>query len=164
MVEMHIAGLAVDEGNQAPVLLLRNVEQTTVLPIWIGAMEAMSISLALNKVDFHRPMTHDLLLNVIRELGVTLAAVEVTRIEEGTFYAELVVMKGEDTLRIDSRPSDAIAMAVRCECPILVAEEVLEQAGTPDIGKYETVFNGESGEDWAEELEKLSPDETKYKM
>lgn len=164
MVEVKIVGLAVDENNQSPVLLLKSKESDVVLPIWIGAMEAMSISLALNKVDFHRPMTHDLTLNIIRELGASIAAVEVTSIKEGTFYAEILAMKGEETLRIDSRPSDAVALGVRVECPILVAEDVLAEAGAPDPGTYETAFKGGDAGDWADELEKLSADETKYKM
>jgi hypothetical protein len=160
---MEIFGLALDENNKSPIIILKGEEGGRVLPIWIGAMEAMAISMALNKVPFPRPMTHDLLLNVIRDLGGSIARVEVTDIEEGTFYAEIVVEAEAGTRRIDSRPSDAIALAVRAECPILVGEEVLEAAGVP-LQEGESVIKTEDAEKWMEELNKLSEDDTKYKM
>ena len=163
MVTMEIFGLALDENNKSPIIILKGEEGGRVLPIWIGAMEAMAISMALNKVPFPRPMTHDLLLNAIRELGGTVVRIEVTDIEEGTFYAEIVVDFGGGTRRIDSRPSDAIALAVRAECPILVGEEVLESAGVP-LQEGESVIKTEDAEKWMEELNKLSEDDTKYKM
>ncbi|WP_449242708.1 bifunctional nuclease family protein, partial [Desulfovibrio sp.] len=109
MVRVEVFGLALDEKSQAPVLILKAVDGERILPIWIGAMEAMAISVALNKVAFPRPMTHDLLLNVLRGLGGQVSRVEVTTVEEGTFFAEIVISKGGETLRVDSRPSDAMA-------------------------------------------------------
>lgn len=164
MVEMKVFGLAMDEKSQAPVLILKNSTEERVLPIWIGAMEAMSISLALNKVVFPRPMTHDLLLSVVEGLGGHVNAVEVTNIDDGTFYAELVVDHGGEILRIDSRPSDAIAVAVRAEAAILVHEEVLEEAGTHTVADYEKVLKSDESDKWAEELEKFSEEDSKYKM
>lgn len=163
MVEMHVFGLAMDEKNKAPVLILKDAAEELVLPIWIGAMEAMAISLALNKVDFPRPMTHDLLLLAIEGLGGTLTAVEVVRMEEGTFYAELVIDQGGEERRIDSRPSDAIALAVRCEAAVLVAPDVLAEAAIKSMEGYEEVLKTEEAEKWTEELEKIDPD-SKYKM
>jgi len=164
VVEVEIFGLALDENSKSPILVLKDETDTRVLPIWIGAMEAMSISMAINKVPFHRPMTHDLLLNVIRDLGGTVARVEVSSIENGTFFAEVVVVLGTETKRIDSRPSDAIALAVRAECPILVDEAVLEEAGAPHHEDSEAVIKTEDSDKWVEELEKLSEEDTKYKM
>ena len=164
MVRVEVFGLALDEKNQAPVLILKAQDAERFLPIWIGAMEAMAISVALNKVAFPRPMTHDLLLNVLHRLGGRVTGVEVTLVEEGTFFAEIVVDKGGETLRLDSRPSDAIAVALRAEAPLFVAEEVLQAAGSPSPGGYETVLTSEDAEKWTEELEKLSENGTKYKM
>ncbi|MEF2146229.1 MAG: bifunctional nuclease family protein [Desulfovibrionaceae bacterium] len=164
MVEMHVFGLALDEKSQSPVLILKDLADETVLPIWIGAMEAMAISLALNKVDFPRPMTHDLMLNVLAALGAELSAVEITRVEEGTFYAELVVRLGDAEKRVDCRPSDAIALAVRVEAKVLAARAVLEQAGTLSSEAPEVVLKSEDADKWAEELDKVSPDDFKYEM
>lgn len=163
MVTMEIFGLALDDNNKAPILLLKG-EEHRVLPIWIGAVEAMAISMALNQVPFPRPMTHDLLLNVIRDMGGTVKRVEITDIEEGTFYAEIIVETEGGTRQIDSRPSDAIALAVRAECPISVGEDVLESAGVPYHEDGETVLKTEDADKWLEELNKLSEDDTKYKM
>jgi len=164
MVKIEIFGMALDETGKSPIIVLKDEEETRVLPIWIGAMEAMSISLAINGVPFHRPMTHDLLLNVIRQMGGTVNRVEVTDIVDGTFYAEIVVAMESETLRIDSRPSDVIALAVRAECPILAGAAVLESAGAPFPENAETVLTTENSDKWMEELEKLSEDDTKYKM
>ncbi|MDD4732577.1 MAG: bifunctional nuclease family protein, partial [Desulfovibrio sp.] len=118
MVEMQVFGLAMDEHTQSPILVLKNEAQDRVLPIWIGAMEAMSISLAINKVAFPRPMTHDLLLSVIAGLDADVVRVEITDMEEGTYFAELVLDGQGGERRVDSRPSDAIALAVRAEAPV----------------------------------------------
>ncbi|QGY41061.1 bifunctional nuclease family protein [Pseudodesulfovibrio cashew] len=164
MVEMEIFGLALDENSKSPILILKE-EGGRALPIWIGAMEAMAISMALNKVPFPRPMTHDLLLSAIRKMDGSVVRVEVTDLESGTFYAEIVIASGEDTIRLDSRPSDAIALAVRAKCPILVGDGVLEEAGAPMQEEGgEAVIKTEDADKWADELEKFSEEETKYKM
>jgi len=164
VVKVDIFGLALDEKSKSPILVLKDEADTRVLPIWIGAMEAMSISMAINKVPFERPMTHDLLLNVIHDLGGTVSRVEVSSIENGTFFAEVVVAIGGETKRIDSRPSDAIAVAVRAECPILVDEAVLEEAGAPHHEDGEAVIMTEDSDKWVDELEKFSEEDSKYKM
>lgn len=163
MVEMKVYGLALDETSQVPVLILKDEADTVVLPIWIGAMEAMAISLALNNVEFPRPMTHDLLLNSIHDLSGDVQAIEVIRLEEGTYFAEIVVMQDDREVRIDSRPSDAIALALRAEVGIRVSEDVLDKAGTaPD--DQQPVIKTEDAEKWNEVLEKFSDDDSKYKM
>ncbi len=164
MVIVEIFGLALDEKTKSPILVLKNVEQGRVLPIWIGALEAMAISMAINKTPFPRPMTHDLLLNVIHSLGGKVTGVEVTSIESGTFFAEIIITTENGTLRVDSRPSDAIALAVRAECPIAVEESVLEEAGTLFQEDSETVIKTEDSDKWLDELEKLSEEDIKYKM
>lgn len=164
MVRVEIFGMALDENSKAPILILKDESESRVLPIWIGAVEAMSISMAINKVPFQRPMTHDLMLNVIADLGGEVFSVEIVRIEEGTFYAEIIVTVDGTPRRIDSRPSDAIALAVRAGCPMFVDEAVIDEAGAPFQGNAEAVITTEDSAKWMDELEKLSEDETKYKM
>lgn len=131
MVEMKVYGLGVDEGSQVPVLLLKDLRETRALPIWIGAMEAMAISMALNNVALPRPMTHDLAVSLLGALGGRMLAAEIVSLREGTFFAELVVEHAGATRRVDCRPSDAVALALRAGAVVRVAEEVLEAAGMP---------------------------------
>jgi len=161
---MQVFGLAMDEHTQSPILVLKNEAQDRVLSIWIGAMEAMSISLAINKVAFPRPMTHDLLLSVIAGLDADVVRVEITDMEEGTYFAELVLDGQSGERRVDSRPSDAIALAVRAEAPVFASAAVLEQAGIASGESRYAVLQTEEAEQWNEELEKLSADDFKYKM
>lgn len=164
MVAVTIFGLALDEKGQAPIILLQDEEKQRVLPIWIGAVEAMSISMALNKVPFPRPMTHDLLINIASNLGGTLNAVEITDIVDGTFFAELLISKGDEVMRIDSRPSDGVALAVRAAAEIRVADKVLDQASVPMEELKDKVVPSEHSDKWSDLLEGLDEDETKYKM
>lgn len=163
MVEVEIFGLALDEKSKSPILVLKD-ENQRALPIWIGAMEAMAISMAINEVPFPRPMTHDLLLNTIHAMGGTISRVEVTDIEQGTFFAEIIVSTEDNFRRIDCRPSDAIALAVRAKCPIYVGDDVIAEAGSHFEEADESVIKAENSDQWMEELEKLSEDDTKYKM
>jgi len=165
---MKIFGLAVDEKAQSPVLILKDEARDLALPIWVGPVEAMAISLAINAVETPRPMTHDLVTRVAESLSATLTAVEIVALREGTFYAELVLLRqaeGKDTLtRIDCRPSDAVAIAARAGVRILVAESVLAEAGTRTLAGAKAEFADAERDKWTDELENLSPDELKYKM
>jgi hypothetical protein len=160
MVEMQVYGLAVDKDSESPILVLKDDQSGIMLPIWIGAMEAMSISLVLNEVEFPRPMTHDLLLDSIHMLEGEVVSVEILKVDEGTFYSEILISHKETIKRLDSRPSDAVAVALRSGAPVLVAPEVLEQAGTHDPEDESAA----KSDDWSEEFENLSPDDFKYKM
>ncbi|NDV28463.1 bifunctional nuclease family protein [Desulfovibrio sp. JC010] len=159
MVEMQVYGLAVESDTETPVLVLKSDDLGIMLPIWIGAMEAMAISMVLNEVSFPRPMTHDLLLSTIATFDGEVVSVDIVDIDKGTFYAEIMVRKDGDLVAIDSRPSDAVALAVRADCPVRVSQKVLDVAGTKDI---EEKVEEKSG--WDDELEGLSPDDFKYKM
>lgn len=128
MVEMKVVGLSLDDATKAPILVLRREAGEELLPIWIGAMEAMAISIALNSVDVPRPLTHDLLLNTLRSLGAQLVAVDVVDLRDGTYFAELDILLGGARNRVDCRPSDAIALALRADVPIFVSEDVLRRA------------------------------------
>ncbi len=128
MVRMRILGLSVDSTAKTPILLLQTEDEKRVLPIWIGSMEAMSISLALSGQNAPRPLTHDLLLSLMHILGANLEAIEVIAFKGGTFYAVLVLRYQDDSIRLDCRPSDGIAIAIKTGTPIYVSTEVLDTA------------------------------------
>jgi hypothetical protein len=134
MMQVRVAGLSLDATTQQPVLLLVPSDEVDnggprrALPIWIGHPEATAILLSVQGVEPPRPMTHDLLKSAIEATGHVVSRVEVTRLEEGTFFAALVLRGEERELAIDARPSDSIALAVRCGCPIYVAESVFAEA------------------------------------
>ncbi|WP_417563312.1 bifunctional nuclease family protein [Microbacterium sp.] len=136
MVEVRVAGVALDAGGQH-VILLQPIEATPgeskLLPIWIGPMEATSIMVAIEGTDTPRPLTHDLVRTMLDTLGVHVDRVEVTRIENSTFYAEITLNAGSGIQRIDARPSDAIAIASRTGAPMFVADAVLAEAGVDDV-------------------------------
>jgi hypothetical protein len=162
---MKIFGLALDEKSQVPLLILKDHEEKQVLPIWIGAMEAMSISISLNKVEISRPLTHDLMLQTLGTLGASISKVVVIDLQEGTYYAEIHLEQDEQTFLIDSRPSDAIALAVRANVPIYANESLLERVSEQFTQEQqEAVLKDEEAEKWTEVLEKFDVDEFKYKM
>ncbi len=137
MIQVRISSLSVDSVSNQPVIILRPIEESEqpvrLLPIWIGHAEATAILLALQGVEPPRPMTHDLLKNVLESLDTVVTRVEITRVEDGTFYAAIVVRGEERTLVIDARPSDSIALAIRTGSPVFVAEEVFEQAAVAEV-------------------------------
>ncbi len=133
MVEVVIDSIRVSLVSQQQVVLLRERDANRYLPIWIGAFEANAIQLALHEVELARPMTHDLMRNLLETLGARLERVEVVALKENTFYGNLVVVQGDRIFNIDARPSDALALAVRAHVPIYVASDVLAEAGiVPD--------------------------------
>lgn len=125
MVEMRVFGLTIDPQSKTPIVVLREASGDAVLPVWVGAMEAMAISLVLNNESLPRPLTHDLFLMTLKAFKAELRRVEINDLREGTFYAVLVLSGPEGRTRVDCRPSDAIALAMRAGAPILVEEEVL---------------------------------------
>jgi hypothetical protein len=136
VIEVRIASLAVDPRSNQPVIILRPLDDAAsngrILPIWIGQPEATAILLALEDVDLPRPLTHDLLKNVLDALDAYVERVEITRVEDGTFYAALIVRAEERRMAVDARPSDSIALAVRTGAPLYVAENVMETAAVAD--------------------------------
>jgi bifunctional DNase/RNase len=130
LIELELVGVRVELPANQPIVLLKEKTGSRYLPIWIGAVEATAIAFALQGVETPRPLTHDLFVDVMEQLGVQLDAVHVTELREGTFYAELHLTHGERSFTISSRPSDAIALASRLDAvPIFGAEDVLEEAG-----------------------------------
>ena len=122
---MRVFGLTIDPQSKTPIVVLREASGDAVLPVWVGAMEAMAISLVLNNESRPRPLTHDLFLMTLKAFKAELRRVEINDLREGTFYAVLVLSGPDGRTRVDCRPSDAIALAMRAGAPILVEEEVL---------------------------------------
>jgi bifunctional DNase/RNase len=125
-VEMTIRGLMLDPVTQMPIVILKDVAGDTVLPIWVGVYEANAIALEMEKVSTPRPMTHDLIKNVLTGLETQVHKVVVTELREDTFYAVIWLDRGGEAVSIDSRPSDALALALRMDCPIFVDDLVLK--------------------------------------
>jgi uncharacterized protein len=136
-IEVRIRGLMMDPATNMPIVVLKDVSSDTVMPIWVGIFEANAIAIEIEKVTAPRPMTHDLARNVMRHLNAELERVVITEIKDETFYAVLWLRQGNDPVAVDARPSDAIALALRADCPIYVAEHVMQSAklnttGPPD--------------------------------
>ena len=128
-VAMEVVGVRVELPTNTPILLLRERDGTRYLPIWIGTPEATAIALALEGIETSRPLTHDLIKTLLDALGADIERVDVTSLDEGTFYAELVIEAEGEELTISSRPSDAIALATRSGAPVFAARELLDEAG-----------------------------------
>lgn len=129
MREMVIYGVSFDMVGKQPIILLKSVDGNEFLPIWIGHPEAAAILMKLQGADTPRPMTHDLMTTLFEQLEIVCEQVAVTELRDNTFYASVTLRHGDRTFEIDSRPSDAIAIAVRTEAPIFVAEEVIAESG-----------------------------------
>ena len=126
-IEVKIRALMMDPNSGTPIIILKDVNSETMLPIWVGAYEANAIALEIEKIAPPRPMTHDLLRNLIIELGMKVERVVVTSLRDNTFFAVIELSSGNgDAMRLDSRPSDAIALALRADCPIFVDLEVIQ--------------------------------------
>lgn len=159
-VEMKIRGLIMDPVTNMPVVLLKESESETVLPIWVGVYEANAIALEIEKVSTPRPMTHDLLRNLLVGLDTTVIKVVVTELKDDTFYAVIWLDRDGEIISVDSRPSDALALALRMDCPIFVEDEVIKSSKQA-TSVNETV----NSEELRKLLENLGDDEFgRYKM
>lgn len=127
LVEVEVQSLGMDRSTRSPVVVLREKDGDRVLPIWIGAAEASAIAMHMARVDFPRPLTHDLIASILAGVSVELARVEIPRVDDGTYHAELVLRRGTDTVEIDARPSDSIAIALRTRSPIFAADDLLRR-------------------------------------
>ena len=127
-VEVRIRGLMMDPVTNMPMIVLKDVASDAVLPIWVGIFEANAIAMEIEKAGVPRPMTHDLLRNAIRALDAEITKVVVSALKEDTFYAIIWLDRKGETLTLDARPSDALALALRSDCPIFVARSVMEHA------------------------------------
>jgi len=159
-IEMTIKGLMVDPITNMPIIILRDREGQKVLPIWVGVFEANAIALQIENVVTPRPMTHDLLKNVITDLNGTVERIVVSDLRDNTFYAMIHLVVNGSPVAVDSRPSDAIALALRTKAPIFVEERVIDHAKSIDFAPEKS--DTERLQRW---LESLDPEELgKYKM
>ncbi|MGZ4684113.1 MAG: bifunctional nuclease family protein [Acidimicrobiales bacterium] len=132
MIQMEVVGVRVELPSNTPIVLLRELEGShRMLPIFIGGPEATAIALALDEVNTPRPMTHDLIKNILDAQGVALARLEITELTNGTFYSEMYLKQDDASMIISARPSDGIALAIRMGAPIFAAEPVIDEAGYP---------------------------------
>jgi len=159
-IEMTIKGLMVDPITNMPIIILRDKDGQRVLPIWVGVFEANAIALQMENVTTPRPMTHDLLKNVIADLKADIQKIVVSDLRENTFYALIYLMVNGEPVAIDARPSDAIALALRAQAPIFVEDRVIDHAKTVDF-----VPDKENSERLQKWLESLDPETMgRYKM
>jgi bifunctional DNase/RNase len=167
---MVVGGLTLDPNTKMPIVVLKDPDNKLNLPIWIGPLEAASMAAEIEGIKPQRPLTHDLLRNVLGELGASIEAVEITELRDNTYYARIELRTREGTaLQIDSRPSDAISVALRTKSPIYVAKQVLESSSelheaAEQGGVSDQNLASVSRDKWSEILEKMSPEDFKYKM
>lgn len=160
LIEMTIKGLMVDPITNTPIVILRDEDGMRVLPIWVGIFEANAIALQIENVTSPRPLTHDLLRNVLEDLKATVDRIVICDLQDSTFYSLVYLTRSGDTLAIDARPSDAIALALRTRAPIFVEESVIERAKTIDVTPEKP--DADHLHRW---LESLDPEDLgKYKM
>ena len=160
-IEMNIKGLMIDPITNMPIIILRDQEGQRILPIWVGVFEANAIALQIENVQTPRPMTHDLLKNIIDDLSASVERIVVTELKENTFYALIHLRRNGHSIEVDARPSDAIALALRTQSPIFVEEAVIDNARSVDSSR-DASMDVSRLQKW---LENLSEDELgKYKM
>jgi uncharacterized protein len=159
-VEMKIRGLMMDPATNMPIVVLKDAQGSAVLPIWVGVYEANAIALEIEKVQTPRPMAHDLLRNVLLGLNVHVRKVVVSDLRDDTFYALIWIERDGSMMSIDARPSDALALALRMDCPIFVEDQVLRTSKSSD-----TVTEKSTNEELRKWLENLSDEDLgRYKM
>jgi bifunctional DNase/RNase len=153
---MTVAHLGVDRNTESPVVILREKEGSRVLPIWIGPAEASAIAMELQGVKAARPMTHDLLKQVIVGLGGELRRIVISAVKENTYFAELLIQREDHVFQVDARPSDSIALALRLRAPIFASDQLLDQSG---IEAEESDGSSRDADRLREYLEKLDPED-----
>ena len=156
MVEMKVEGLTLDPLTNMPIIILKDLAGDKALPIWVGYFEANAIALEIEKINTPRPMTHDLLNNIISSLQAKVKHILVTGLKDNTFFAEISVIQNGSDMTIDSRPSDAIALALRSKSPIFVEEKVIEAAKSLDLPDPDKLQNQEKKQ-WKDWITSIKP-------
>ena len=169
MIEMKIRGLTLDPLTNMPIIILKDSEGKHALPIWVGIFEANAIALEMENISTQRPMTHDLIKNILNEVKAKVSHIVIDDLKDNTFYAKISIKANGAETNVDSRPSDAIALALRLKVPVYVEEKVVEEAKSIDLtGKSIDLTDQSSLEDsskWKEWLKNLKPEDFgKYKM
>jgi uncharacterized protein len=161
-IEFKIKGLMMDPLTNSPIVVLQDTTSETLLPIWVGIFEANAIALQIEKVDTPRPMTHDLMKGLLNHLDANVTKIVVTELKENTFYALIFLSVNGKTITVDSRPSDAIALALRTDSPIFVTDEVISKSASNSTPLSSQRSSPEDIKQW---LENLNPEDLgKYKM
>jgi uncharacterized protein len=164
-IEMKVSGLTMDPITNTPIVILKDLEKKKAIPIWIGIFEASAIATEIEKITFSRPMTHDLLNEILKVLKAEVLRVEIHDLRNNTFFANIQLLTDGNVIVIDARPSDAIAIALRAAAPIFVDTNVIEKSRNVDFGTKMTDLDRLKKEKLAEFLENLSPEDFgKYKM
>ncbi|HBG45960.1 MAG TPA: hypothetical protein DDW94_03125 [Deltaproteobacteria bacterium] len=159
LLKMKVFGLTIDPFTNVPIVILKDEEEKNALPVWIGVLEASAIASELEKVQFSRPMTHDLLKQVLKHIGATVNKIEVTDLKDNVYYATIYMTGKDGEFSVDSRPSDAIALALRMGAPIYVESVVLDKSKNMELK------NGDKAKDASSSLDDFSQtDFGKYKM
>lgn len=153
MIEMKVMGIALDTRSGSPIVVLHDIDNKKALPIWIGSAEASAIIRKIEKLAVSRPMTHDLVVDVVKKTNFKVDRVEINDVEDETYFATIFLTNGEDELEIDSRPSDAIAIAMRAEAPIYVTETVLMNGGV----STDSARDEEEAEEFKDFIQSIKP-------
>jgi bifunctional DNase/RNase len=163
---MTISSVNMDQVTNSPIIILKEIEGDQTLPIWIGLLEATAIASEIEGVKFSRPMTHDLLKNIMDKMDIEIKKIEICDLRDNTYYALIHLTTKGKTQTIDSRPSDAIALALRTQAPIFVSDEVLRKSKQVEATREGVAADkSEQGKKWQDVLEKLNPEDFgKYKM
>lgn len=150
LVEVKIGALIMDPNSNTPIVVLKSLDSETILPIWVGAFEANAIALEIEKIVPQRPMTHDLLRNLIVETGLKVKRIIINDLRENTFYAQIDLEDSQgNAINLDARPSDAIALALRLDCPILVEQKVLDISSASSLQSDKELDDTDlATEDW----------------
>ena len=165
LIEMKVFGLTIDPITNTPIVILKDKEEKKVIPIWIGLFEASAIATELEKITFSRPMTHDLIGEILKAADVTVSRVEINDLKNNTFFANILLQREDRNMIVDARPSDAIAIALRTNSPIFVDDKVIKKSRDVDFGTKITDIDNFKKEKLREFLENLSPEDFgKYKM
>ncbi len=161
LLEMTVKGLTIDPLTSTPIVILKDAEGKNAVPIWIGLMEASAIATELEKIQLSRPMTHDLMRNILESLDAKVVKIVINDLKNNTFYALIHILIASQEIVVDSRPSDAIALALRTSSPIFVDEKVLDSAG-----HFDAKATKKDGSDkWIDDLfDKLKPEDFKTEM
>ncbi len=165
LIEVKVFGLAMDPITNTPIVILKDLQGKRAIPIWIGLFEASAIATQMEEVNLARPMTHDLMNEMLKVLGVKVLEIVINDLKDNTFFATIHLLKNDVSITVDARPSDAIALALRAGAPIFVDEKIIEKSTNIDFDKKTADLNKYTGEQLKEFLENLSSEDFgKYKM
>ncbi len=163
-IPMYVHAITLDPDSNSPILILKELDGERTLPIWIGLLEATAIATEMEKIEFVRPMTHDLAINLLKAMDIEISKIEVSDLKDNTYYALITLKQGDKIVQVDARPSDAVALALRADAAIFVSDSVLNKTQPVKQTGISKKDATDEKKKWAEILEDLDPDSFKYKM